>query len=224
MKLIFSSVIVLIFLGLDFSSDGFTKQNEDLSFLIGLMNDYGGKPFLPNHPKENNYITNFYSGQSESLEQFKLGILKVNLKMEDFEFIEGDGDSPITRVYSSKYSKLFNSYYKFKKSDDFYYDDEALDKEFLVKTGMLKKNKFKQKHQKKQFLKGCFIRNGVIINDQLYEFRFSNSSSKYKLTKLLCKDLHLEIVKTEVNKKTTPASMIIHFKPKEDVIDFKLMN
>ena len=202
MKVLLINLFFIIILGFNPSMIGIEKK-YDLSLLIGLMNDYGGKQFLPNHPKEKNFITDFYFNQNKSLEQFKLAIIASGLEIQYFEFIKESSESPLIKVYSSKYVDLFNSFYRFRKRGEFY--DDNLDKDFVVKIGKLKKNAFKNELQKLNFLRGCFIRNGREISENLYELKFSNSVSKYRLVKKFCQDLGIKIIDSRI-KEGTPKS------------------
>ena len=190
-------------------------MKNDLSFLLGLIGDYGGRQHLPNHPENKYRITYFFAGEVKVLERFKLEIVNANLDLNKFEFKKEDGFT--TRIFSKEYIELFNSYYKFNEKKYFMHYDDALDKEFKVINGKFKKNIFENRTQKINFLKGCLFSVGKKINKDVYELFFVASRSKHILAKKVCKDLDLEIVKIESTKDVVPGGTRILFKPNQEL-------
>lgn len=188
---------------------------NDLSFLLGLMGDYGGRQHLPNHPEDKYRITYFFADEVKALERFKLEIINAKLDINKFEFKKKDGFT--TSIFSKEYVELFNSYYKFNEKKYFMHYDEALDKEFKVINGKFKKDVFENKIQKINFLKGCLVKSAQAISEDVYELSFVASRSKHILAKKVCKDLNLEIVKITNTKDIVPGGTRIVFKPNQEL-------
>lgn len=193
-----------------------SNSNNELFILLGLINDYGGKNYLPNHPSEKYKITDFYFLETESLNYFKKTIASSStLESEDFEYIIDSSDNPITSVYSKKHFIEFNQFYKFKKANFKYIDDN--DKEFEFYKGKLKPSVFENKQQGLAFLKGAFVRHGEIDENGVYKFQLNNSQSKYKVIYKLLKKTGSNVLSYSINNETIPSSQVIFFKPSSEL-------
>lgn len=219
-----ANLIVTIFLFIFNLEMGYCQKYKktDISFLIGLMNDYGGKVNLPNHSREKYLITDFYSGQSKAKDSFVSKIEKSGLGLDNFEIIKGKGENPITFIYSEKYGSVFNNYYKFKKADFKVYVDESDDVDYDLLIGEIDVFKFKEKQHMMQFLKGAFIRNGKIDEERRFMYRFGNSVSKDKTVLDFLKKIGIEILDYKVSKNTIPIIQTIYFQPSDEFEKFLL--
>ncbi len=211
----------LVFLMIVFALPSISQTNNlsktRSAFLLGMFNDYLGKQFVPNHPTESQFVTSFYASESsvttvflDSLKLFSGGdSSKIVLKKEGVE-------NPILKIYSEKYSKYFNTYYNFKKSEGFgYFDDrDSINRgDFEIYIGKLNSKKIKGNNEKLSYLAGSFLRNGKMNNDGAYKFQFGNSISKYKIVRKFLMDTKSRILFKKVKKDRIPVISVIEFVP-----------
>ncbi|MDT8414157.1 MAG: hypothetical protein RQ735_02160 [Flavobacteriaceae bacterium] len=196
------------------------KDDEQIYFLMGLMNDYLGRVYSPNDPAKKYFITDFYSSEQKALEAFVSAIKTSQMKISDFEISkDGEVDIPAyTTISSEKFINLFNQFYRFKKADYKYEDKKG--KEFSFYWGIIKYSKFKNNTHKKLFLKGAFIRSGSITLDGNYQYVYSNPISKHNLTTRFLNSLGCKILEYKEITETIPASVTIIFKPTEELKNF----
>lgn len=199
------------------------RQNtsaETLSLLIGLCNDYGGKVYVPDHQTRKYFITDFYSDEERILENFKEIIKSSNLDEDSFIYNTQD-DNPngkmTTFIFSEKYYKAFNSYYKFKQADFMYAEVDDDEIEYKVLVGEIKKSKFKTKIEKIMFLKGAFIRHGSINDNNKYVYTLANSLSKKNIIQQLLRETGSKILEYKEDRDRIPAVQTIIFEPDKEL-------
>lgn len=212
-KLFLKIVFFIILLSLN---EGYSQnENEEkakICYLIGLINSSEGYSYIPHSPEKSSLITYFYSGQKIALDSFKIGLKRTKLNLDYFNFeTEKNIDNPPTKVYSIKYLDTFHSFFRFKKLDAIYTNDE--DDEFNIFLGKLKTSEFKTREQKLQFIKGAYIRNKVKMNKGIYKMIYSGDPSVKKLLKATGS----KIISLKKNSTLIGGHPYIIFEPSEDL-------
>lgn len=220
MKIINILIFGVIFLNVGKSNCQTKCDLQDLSFLIGLMNDYGGKIYIPQHHQKKYFITDFYFNQKKSYDTFISALKTSNFDITKFESLKDtlENSANSISIFSKRYYKYFNNYYSFKRKDYNYIDED--DEEYVLYVGFLKANKFKTTKEKLLFLKGAFVRNGRIDSRGNYVYSFGNSLSKYKVVYKFLRKTGSKIISYSNNKNTTPSTQKIVFIPCDN---FKIM-
>lgn len=176
-----------------------TGQSEKVNlsipeFLVGMSNDYNGKVYYLDHPKESLLITNFFCGQYISANIFIDSI--YSFAEGQNQTIEIVNDKSID-IYSEGLIELFKSYYRIDKKPEEYFLENyntPEEKEFGIYRAKLKRRKFNSRHKKLSYLLGVFVKYGELTDDELIKVSLANSHNHYETSLRFCRQLGFKIV------------------------------
>lgn len=209
-KIIFN-VTFFLFISSHIGYAQIQECNTDLSFLVGLMGDYGGVQYVPSDYRRGgeNYITYFRKSDTRALIAFKKELIDNKI---DFEEIPDSERASHVYISSKSCASHIRNYFNFEKEFSIYIDEES-DLEHDVYVGRIKEQKIKTTEQKLNYLKGVFIRYGQKLNGDTFKFSFTNSSVHFEFVKKILNQLGEKIILSKKRMNQTPTHQSILFEP-----------
>ena len=145
---------------------------NDTCFLLGLLQYHSGKMKIDSHSKEK-YLISYMSPTSNYFAKKRIKEIKL---LNSFTFESN-------KLYSKDFAPYFNSFFRFKKPKEGYYEENDID--YPVSFGVFKTRKVKNKEQRIEYLKAAFVIDGKVMGNK-YMYDFANSM-KWKVVKCYLK-------------------------------------
>ena len=194
-KYFFSTLLFIIILK-SYSQNIKSEKDLDTSFyLLGMLNDYGGRNISFDNPEKSNYVNHFYCSEKK-LSKIFIDSLKYSNKIEKHKF-KIDTSGFIT-IKSDKYSKDFNKFFKVVKvckNCESKQDNEDI--EYDVSLLKLKTRLINNEIKRISYIAGVFMRYGKLDNNNA-KLSFGNSFKTFKNSIKFLKKLNFDIKRIEV--------------------------
>ncbi|AKQ45656.1 hypothetical protein TH63_08315 [Rufibacter radiotolerans] len=186
-------------------------------YVIGLVEDFKGRQWVKDSPKEAIYIDKFHQTEAKLLQYLdslvttynKKTYDKIQLSLENWEQKNCYYCHEFKLMYSDRLADKVNDAYSFK------WEKEVNDANQKVYVGTLKTNAFKTPQEKASFLAGAYTRYGLREADT-YTYRFSGTRSKFKAILRELEALRCDILEVKLDDETSPIQQI-SFTPSEQL-------